>query len=42
MVQERSLQVGQLVFILYLNSFFQPIQQLVQQYKLASRAKPPS
>ena len=35
MVQNGSLQVGQLTaFILYLNSFFQPIQQLVQQYNL--------
>ncbi len=35
MVRNGSLQVGQLVaFILYLNSFFQPIQQLVQQYNL--------
>jgi ATP-binding cassette, subfamily B, bacterial len=35
MVQNGSLQIGQLTaFILYLNSFFQPIQQLVQQYNL--------
>jgi ATP-binding cassette subfamily B protein len=35
MVRDGTLQVGQLVaFILYLNSFFQPIQQLVQQYNL--------
>ena len=35
MVQSGQLTVGQLTaFILYLNSFFQPIQQLVQQYNL--------
>ncbi len=35
MVQSGQLQVGQLTaFILYLNAFFQPIQQLVQQYNL--------
>jgi ATP-binding cassette subfamily B protein len=35
MVQSGSLSVGALTaFILYLNSFFQPIQQLVQQYNL--------
>ncbi|MEX1006466.1 MAG: ABC transporter ATP-binding protein, partial [Acidimicrobiia bacterium] len=35
MVQNGTLSVGELVaFLLYLNSFFQPIQQLVQQYNL--------
>jgi ATP-binding cassette subfamily B protein len=35
MVQNGSLSVGELVaFLLYLNAFFQPIQQLVQQYNL--------
>lgn len=35
MVQSGTLSVGALTaFILYLNSFFQPIQQLVQQYNL--------
>jgi ATP-binding cassette subfamily B protein len=35
MVQSGQLTIGQLTaFILYLNAFFQPIQQLVQQYNL--------
>jgi ATP-binding cassette, subfamily B, bacterial len=35
MVQNGTLSVGELVaFLLYLNAFFQPIQQLVQQYNL--------
>ena len=35
MVQNGTLSIGQLTaFVLYLNSFFQPIQQLVQQYNL--------
>ena len=35
MVQNGNLSVGELVaFLLYLNAFFQPIQQLVQQYNL--------
>ncbi len=35
MVQDGTLSIGELVaFLLYLNSFFQPIQQLVQQYNL--------
>ena len=35
MVQDGTLSVGELVaFIFYLNSFFLPIQQLVQQYNL--------
>src|SRR4029079_13253300 len=34
-VQSGQLTIGQLTaFILYLNAFFQPIQQLVQQYNL--------
>lgn len=35
MVQDGTLSLGELIaFILYLNAFFQPIQQLVQQYNL--------
>jgi ATP-binding cassette subfamily B protein len=35
MVQSGQLMIGELTaFILYLNAFFQPIQQLVQQYNL--------
>jgi ATP-binding cassette subfamily B protein len=40
MVQNGSLQIGQLTaFLFYLNSFFQPIQQLVQQYNQYQQGK---
>ena len=40
MVRNGQLQVGELAaFVLYLNSFFQPIQQLVQQYTLYQQSK---
>ncbi len=40
MVKHGSLQIGVLTaFILYLNSFFQPIQTLVQQYNLYQQGK---
>ncbi|HXY94463.1 MAG TPA: ABC transporter ATP-binding protein [Acidimicrobiia bacterium] len=40
MVQDGTLSVGELVaFIFYLNSFFLPIQQLVQQYNLYQQGR---
>ena len=40
MVSDGTLTVGELVaFILYLNSFFQPIQQLVQTYNLYQQGR---
>jgi ATP-binding cassette, subfamily B, bacterial len=40
MVQDGSLSLGELVaFIFYLNSFFLPIQQLVQQYNLYQQGR---
>jgi ATP-binding cassette subfamily B protein len=40
MVHNGSLTIGQLTaFVLYLNSFFQPIQQLVTQYDLYQRGQ---